>query len=57
MFADYFGTIYKSAVRDAHSQHQGTIARMNPLIITYDNVYSALCKLNVSSTPGGDGIH
>ena len=57
VFADYFGSIYNSAVSEARSQHQRTIARMNPLNITYDNVYSALCKLNVSSTPGGDGVH
>ena len=30
---------------------------MNPLIITYVNVYSALLMLNVSSTPGRDGVH
>ena len=30
---------------------------MNPLNITYDNVYSTLCKLNVSSSPGGDGVN
>ena len=54
---DYFGSIYNSAVTDAHSQHQRTIARMNPLNITYDNVHSALWKFNVSSTPGGDGVH
>ena len=57
VFADYFGSIYNSVVSDAGSQHQRTIARMNPPTITYDNVYLALCKLNVSSTPGGDGVH
>ena len=57
VFAEYFGSIYDSAVSDARSHHQRTIARMNPLIITYDKVYSTLCKMNLSSTPGGDGVH
>ena len=57
VFADYFGIIYNSVVTDACSQHQRTIAMTNLLNITYDNVYSALYKLNVLSTPGGDGVH
>ena len=56
VFADYFCSIYISAVSDARSQHQRTTARMNSLIIIYD-FFTALCKLNVSSTPGGDGLH
>ena len=30
---------------------------MDPLNTTYENVYSALYKLNVSSTHGVDGVH
>ena len=56
MSAYYFGSKHKSAVTDARSQHQRTIARMNPLNIIY-NTYSALCKVNVSGTPGSDGVH
>ena len=57
MFAYYVGSIYNSTVSDALSQHQRTISRINPLITTCDNVYSALCELNMSITRGGDCVH
>ena len=41
VFAEYFGSIYKSAVIDARSQLQRTIVRMNPLNVKHHSFYSS----------------
>ena len=46
-----------SAVNDMSSQKRRTVARIKGFSITYDCVYSALCKLNVFYTRGDDTVH
>ena len=56
VFAEYFGSIFKTAVTYARSHHQRAIARVKPLCITYD-IYSDSCKLNMSRNSCGDGVY
>ena len=56
VFAEYFSSIFNSVKTEASFEHQKTVARMNLLLISFDDVCSVSSELNESIIPGGDGV-
>ena len=54
---EYFSSVFNSTIPNNVSEHQRCDAVMDPKWINLDDVLKAIKKLNVSSSPGNDGIH
>ena len=57
MFVEAFSSVFVSSTPSAPSEHQTSDSLMEDLTVTYETVHRVLSALDVSSSPGPDGIH